>query len=261
MTDLDFYSTNGYIHIEHSLDPVIANKFARKIRPLVDNPRHQYLQRYSFLDSFLKSKSGFGIQDIYYHCKKFQDKLDEMFESSDFSPTLDSRVSTASLLVEPKSQTWSTGLHRDYRDFDYLHSSKEYSSWKSASASIACFNQFNIALVDDCSFWVIPGSHIKNDSLCQSLLVRLRFLVDPRNTSLCIPNCLRKQLVIIYKLLLLIAGGVCIRLSAGDAVMYKNNILHAGVYTPQNERLTIHDGLFSFKWAQFAMSVKTTFNQ
>ena len=32
------------------------------------------------------------------------------------------------------------------------------------------------------------------------------------------------------------------------------------VFILREQRLTIHDGLFSFKWAQFAMSVKTTFN-
>ena len=76
--------------------------------------------------------------------------------------------------------------------------------------------QWNLALYDDESLIVVPGSH-----------VRARTAVE-RNAG-----PFEKGL----------PGEIKVRMKAGDVVFYNNNILHRGAYQSKLERMTLHGSM------------------
>ncbi|KAJ4288617.1 hypothetical protein N0V90_011854 [Kalmusia sp. IMI 367209] len=76
--------------------------------------------------------------------------------------------------------------------------------------------QWNLALYDDASLIVVPGSH-----------KRARTAVE-RGANPYEPN-MPDQLVV--------------KLKAGEVAFYNNNILHRGVYDPSKERMTLHGSI------------------
>ncbi|KAL2162241.1 hypothetical protein VTH06DRAFT_7154 [Thermothelomyces fergusii] len=73
--------------------------------------------------------------------------------------------------------------------------------------------QWNLALYDDDSLVVVPGSHARPRTAAERA-------AGPYEDSL--------------------PGQVRVALRPGDVVFYDNNILHRGVYDPRRERLTLH---------------------
>lgn len=73
--------------------------------------------------------------------------------------------------------------------------------------------QWNMALYDDESLVVVPGSH-------------LRARTDEERAAGPFEAAMPGQMVV--------------KLTAGDVVFYNNNILHRGVYTAARERMTLH---------------------
>ncbi|KAK1765418.1 phytanoyl-CoA dioxygenase [Phialemonium atrogriseum] len=73
--------------------------------------------------------------------------------------------------------------------------------------------QWNLALYDDESLVVVPGSHRR----ARTDEERAAGPYEP-----------------------VLPGQVVVRLAAGDAVFYNNNILHRGVYDSGRERMTVH---------------------
>jgi ectoine hydroxylase-related dioxygenase (phytanoyl-CoA dioxygenase family) len=76
--------------------------------------------------------------------------------------------------------------------------------------------QWNLALYEDASLIVIPGSHKRARTATERA-------ADPYEPNL--PN----QLVV--------------KLKAGEVAFYNNNILHRGVYDPSKERMTLHGSM------------------
>lgn len=75
--------------------------------------------------------------------------------------------------------------------------------------------QWNLALYDDESLVVVPGSH-------------------------CRPRTEAERAAGPYAVL---EGQTAVRLKAGDAVFYDNNILHRGIYGSSRERMTLHGSM------------------
>ncbi|KAL8393077.1 hypothetical protein RB595_003033 [Gaeumannomyces hyphopodioides] len=73
--------------------------------------------------------------------------------------------------------------------------------------------QYNLALHDDDSLVCVPGSHVRARTPAERA-------AGPYEVGL--------------------AGETRVRLGAGDAVFYDNNMLHRGVYDPGRERATLH---------------------
>lgn len=78
--------------------------------------------------------------------------------------------------------------------------------------------QWNLALYDDSSLVLIPGSH-----------KRARTDVE-RNAAPYEPY---------------LPGQITVKLRAGEVAFYNNNILHRGVYDPNKERMTLHGSIGS----------------
>ncbi|KAI0408434.1 phytanoyl-dioxygenase family protein [Xylaria palmicola] len=73
--------------------------------------------------------------------------------------------------------------------------------------------QWNLALYDDDSLVVVPGSHARVRTAAERAAA-------PREPAL--------------------PGQLVVRLAPGDAVFYDNNILHRGVYRADRERMSLH---------------------
>ena len=104
------------------------------------------------------------------------------------------------------------------------------------------FNQINIPLCPDDSLWVIPGSHDRADNDGEAGLVAARGRVrDCREHPVPQTDAFRTELIGA----MVSCGAMNIRAQPGDAVLYRSNILHCGVYEPSVERLPLHDGIYS----------------
>ncbi|KAJ9130349.1 Phytanoyl-CoA dioxygenase [Coniochaeta hoffmannii] len=82
--------------------------------------------------------------------------------------------------------------------------------------------QWNLALYDDSSLVVVPGSH-------RRARTEVERGADPYERD--------------------IPGKMVVELRAGDVVFYNNNILHRGVYSAAKERMTLHGSVGHVKGA------------
>ncbi|KAL5117973.1 hypothetical protein ACEQ8H_004118 [Pleosporales sp. CAS-2024a] len=80
----------------------------------------------------------------------------------------------------------------------------------------ACHAQWNLALYDDQSLVVIPGSH-------KRARTHVERSADPYEPAL--------------------PGQMTVKLKAGEVAFYNNNILHRGVYDETKERMTLHGSI------------------
>lgn len=82
--------------------------------------------------------------------------------------------------------------------------------------------QWNLALYDDASLVVVPGSH-------RRARTEVEREADPYEKE--------------------IPGQLVVELKAGDVVFYNNNIFHRGVYDARKERMTLHGSVGHAKGA------------
>ncbi len=156
------------------------------------------------------------------------------------------------LLVDPRDQWWSTGLHRDYRDF---LPGLDIEAWQAKGEDLRFFNQVNIPLLPDSSFWVVPGSHRREDSGEEVVMVgdrhryRSNWAENPERA-----RARRDELIAG----LTACGAVNIAARPGDLIIYRSNMLHCGMYQPGMKRLTLHDAIYSPEWHQYALEVIRT---
>ena len=155
------------------------------------------------------------------------------------------------LLIDPLDRWWATGLHRDYRDFiDGL----DLADWKAKTGDLRLFNQINIPLLPDDCVWVVPGSHARDDSEAEARLVAKRSrYARPAEAAAPPGQADRRREELIGDLSA--CGAVNVRCGPGDLLLYRSNMLHCGVYEPRIERMTLHDGLYSAQWRDYALAV------
>ena len=167
------------------------------------------------------------------------------------TPRMSHDFKLTALLIEPLDCWWATGLHRDYRDFV---EGLDIAAWKAKTDDLRLFNQINIPLLPDNCLWAVPGSHARDDTEAQARLVATRSryarLADtgaPRGQV----DRRRTQLIGA----LAACGAVNLRCRPGDFLLYRSNMLHCGVYEPGIERMTLHDGVYSAQWRDYALAV------
>lgn len=78
--------------------------------------------------------------------------------------------------------------------------------------------QWNLALYDDASLVLVPGSHRRPRTDVERS-------AEPYKSEL--------------------PGQITVKLKAGEVAFYNNNILHRGVYDPSKERMTLHGSIGS----------------
>jgi hypothetical protein len=136
------------------------------------------------------------------------------------------------VLLEPETAAWCTAWHRDIQGINQGNVSME------AVANLRMFNQFNAALYDDHSFWVVPGSHNRPDTDAERALFPTRPVPPPAFPDSLSPVA-REMACLGYTRQM--PNAVQIVLSAGDVAFYRQTAWHIGNYVPYVKRATLHD--------------------
>jgi hypothetical protein len=71
------------------------------------------------------------------------------------------------VLIEPAERPYCINWHRDWRD--NVHGLR-LEEWDKVCTNRRLFNQINVALYSDSSFWVVPGSHLRRDTPAEAAL-------------------------------------------------------------------------------------------
>ena len=254
MSDLlDRYLEEGFVRIEGVFE---AEEVASALRSVERLPRRMRLwtrdrniQRVQPLQA-LDGNSGWI--PAFYDNPRLDRAVDALFRGTIRpAPKMSRDPHLTGLLIEPLDHWWSTGLHRDYRDF---LEGFDLDAWKARTGDLRYFNQINIPLLADSSLWVIPGSHARNDRENEARLVRAR--ADYRNLRNRSED--RRRIDALRgKLLgsLEECGAVNVKAFPGDLVVYRSNMLHCGIYETGAERLTLHDAVYSAEWHEYAKRV------
>jgi len=158
-------------------------------------------------------------------------------------------VERMAVLLEPGELPWATGWHRDLRD---NYPKLDMTEWKENFTDINYFNQINCALYEDVSFWVVPGSHRREELEKDS--EKFKGFFDPEKERcfqgpFSMPK-LEGRSSIDRELLCLqycenMPGSVRLCLDPGDFAIYRNVLWHLGNYLPYLKRATLHSTAFT----------------
>jgi hypothetical protein len=139
------------------------------------------------------------------------------------------------VLLEPAQNAWCTNWHRDIA---HHLEGLDMQSFYQAARDLRTFNQFNAALYDDHSLWIVPGSHNREDtpeeSACfpSTLPAAPEFSEDASSEE-------RERACLEYAYCM--PGAVPVVLFAGDCAFYRASGWHLGNYVPYIKRATLHD--------------------
>lgn len=164
-------------------------------------------------------------------------------------PRMSRDFQSSALLIDPLDTWWATGLHRDYRDF---LGHFDVAGWRARFADFRLFNQINIPLLPDSSLWLVPGSHMRDDSEREAQTVRERGRYAGRRTG----RAAREDEAENRRRLaagLRDVGAVNVAVQPGDILFYRSNMLHCGIYEPGTARLTVHDAVYSEAWRRYVI--------
>ena len=250
----DRYLASGFVVVKGVFD---AGKVAEALRAVDRVPewirkvRHRNIQRAQPLQTCPAIRNGSWLR-AFYDNPEVDRMLAGIFSGAIVpAPRMSEDFKLTGLLIEPLDHWWSTGLHRDYRDFV---EGLDVAAWEAKSGDLGLFNQINIPLLPDDCLWVVPGSHARNDTEAEARLVatRSRYAGLAETGS---PPEKADRLRVELRSALADCGAVNIRCGPGDFLLYRSNMLHCGIYEPGIERLTLHDGVYSTAWRDYALAV------
>ena len=139
------------------------------------------------------------------------------------------------ILFEPAEKAWCTNWHRDWAHH------MPYPDWElffKTARIVGGFNQFNAALYDDRSLWVVPGSHVREDTPGEVAAMGA-IPASPPELSDEMSSEAREATVLDYARSM--PGATQVILEAGDVAFYCAAAWHIGCYTPTKPRATLHD--------------------
>ena len=147
------YLRQGYLLVEGVFG---AGKVAEALRALEDVPgwirarRHRDIQRAQPLHTCPAVRDPAWLERL-YDTPRLEAIIEEVFGGAIVpTPNMARDLKLAGLLIEPLDRWWSTGLHRDYRDFI---ANLDMDAWKAGAGDLRLFNQVNIPLLPDRCFW------------------------------------------------------------------------------------------------------------
>ena len=250
---LDRYLDEGFVHLTGIFAGEAIDSAIRSVEPLPEWIRRRSgdrnIQRVQPLQSCAAIADPSWIK-AFYDNPRLDQSLDAIFEGEIRPPPRMSRdLQLTGLLIEPQERWWSTGLHRDYRD---LVPNLDVAAWRARTGDLRLFNQINIPLLPDSSFWLIPGSHAREDRESEALLVRscARYRgCQGRSMGAGEVRAYRSELVEGLEG----CGAINLEARPGDLILYRSNMLHCGVYEPGVKRLTLHDAVYSSQWHRYVL--------
>jgi hypothetical protein len=151
----------------------------------------------------------------------------------------DFEVNTNMTIIFQGDDTMVQHFHRDNR-----HNGVQFepARWDTLITDMRLFNQFNAALYDDASFWVVPGSHSRPDTDAERGFHD--DLAEDGTTKL-VPQRTAEMDDAEYEALALeylrsMPGVRRIVLGAGDIAFYRQCGWHLGYYLNYHRRATLH---------------------
>lgn len=139
------------------------------------------------------------------------------------------------VLLEPAEQAWCTNWHRDVAH----HIPGLDNEWFfQTAANLQTFNQFNAALYDDHSLWLVPGSHHRQDTPEERACFPQMPPASPSLREQMLPEE-RERACLEYAQAM--PGAEPVVLFAGDCAFYRASGWHLGNYVPYLKRATLHD--------------------
>ncbi|NRA36526.1 MAG: phytanoyl-CoA dioxygenase family protein [Planctomycetes bacterium] len=152
------------------------------------------------------------------------------------------------ILYNPKNQPYCTQWHRDWRD---NHAGLDIDIWRERQLDWKLFNQVNCALYDDSCTWVVPGSHLRDDTQAEIKRFPMRPIEVPNHA----PEMSNEEMEIqCLAYTQSMPGAYNAHLYAGDYMLYRNSLWHIGNYTPYRKRATIHDGFWTEEFWQWKLN-------
>jgi ectoine hydroxylase-related dioxygenase (phytanoyl-CoA dioxygenase family) len=130
------------------------------------------------------------------------------------------------MTTQSECQRW----HRDYRD---NVPQTDLVRWRRLVPDLRFFNQFNGALYDDMSLWVVPGSHVRDDTEEEARVVAGE---PPDHAGM----SEAEYAVAASQYRRSMPGARMVPLSAGDVAIYRDSALHLGHYIHTIHRATLH---------------------
>ncbi|HZS13351.1 MAG TPA: phytanoyl-CoA dioxygenase family protein [Candidatus Dormibacteraeota bacterium] len=134
------------------------------------------------------------------------------------------------VLFQRSTGSWCQRWHRDYRD---NVPQADVERWRTLVPDLRFFNQFNAALYDDMSLWVVPGSHVRDDTPEEA---RVLAAGPPSRDGV----SEEEYVVAASRYRRSMPGARMVALSAGDVAVYRDSALHLGHYIPTIHRATLH---------------------
>lgn len=135
-------------------------------------------------------------------------------------------VNNASILAANVGTAYSLGWHRDIIQIPPV----EIEDWMFSPERFHNSVQINLPLVEENSLWVVPGSHFRPNTPEENAAFAGSKHYAPVGVEM--------------------PGGIPVKLKAGQAVLYNNNLIHRG-YTEEMKvpRRTLHMGYHSADYA------------
>ena len=146
------------------------------------------------------------------------------------------------IFYQPVQRPFSTRWHRDWRDNIYA---ADVHAWAKTMTDPLMWNQYNCALYDDISTWVVPGSHGRPDLPRERNLFPTRPVPMPVATEQMTDAELERQNLQYCRSM---PGAVQAVLHAGDFMLYRNCLWHIGNYSPHRKRATLHEIVATDEW-------------
>ncbi len=183
--------------------------------------------------------------DDYHALPNLQKGLDVLFgEAFSTRPDPNATRSVFGILFEPRDMPYCTAWHRDWRDNIAGLKTQE---WRKIMTDLRYFNQVNLPLYGDECTWVVPGSHLRDDTFAEFNRFPTRPIPGP---DLAGKDAVQAELEC-WEYTNSLTGAVQARLNPGDYMLYRNSLWHIGNYVPYKKRATIHDGIFSAEFESF----------
>lgn len=148
------------------------------------------------------------------------------------------RIEAPAVLIQPDEMPWSTYWHRDWRD---NVPGIDMAEWERVQTHRDYFNQYNCALYEDGSTWMVPGSHARPDTQAEIDRFPTRPIPQPDLTGLTSEEAERAGLDYCRSM----PGAVRLNLDAGDFALYRSIQWHIGNYVPYRKRATLHAQLMT----------------
>ncbi len=185
------------------------------------------------------------LQPVYAHSELNHERFRDFLSLSEFVRTVHGilgldhpQTDIMGVLLEPAGKPWATNWHRDW----VHHNSKiDPVDFSEQMRNPLMFNQFNAALWDDHSLWVVPGSHDRDDTPEERAAFGNVPVPPP---SFADGQSNEERELVCGEYLRKMPGAQQVSLLAGDCAFYRSCQWHIGTYVPYTKRATLHDGFY-----------------